>query len=133
MIQKEVYEKLVKKDETILWNKKGILKFIIALFITFLILTLFCITQGLLKIREYEEYALNIENANITTVIGPLIFTGPFYVFCISLIISFVSRFFKQIDTQTKKILKYVPLYVIILIIPTWVILMYSYESICLH
>ena len=67
---------------------------LLTLFITIIILT---ITEGFMKREEIEEYAITVENANITTVLGPLMFTGSTYTFIETCFISFATIFIKNI------------------------------------
>lgn len=101
-------------------KKALIIKFCITILTTFIILSISCITLGIMKKAEYEEYARTVENPNITTVIGPLLLNGPAFTFLIALIVSIISKIFIKKNQQMRKIICFVPLYVCLLTIPTW-------------
>lgn len=101
-------------------QKTGIVKFCITILIIFIILSISCITLGLMKKKEYEEYARTVENANITTVIGPLFLNGPAVTFAIAVIVAITSKMFMKKDLQMRKVICFAPVYVLLLTVPTW-------------
>ena len=88
---------------------------LLTLFIAIIILT---ITEGFMKREEIEEYAITVENANITTVLGPLMFTGSTYTFIGTCFISFATIFIKNMNLTVKKMLKLSPIFVILFTLP---------------
>ena len=100
------------------------------LLILFNVLILLTITEGYMKIHEYEEYARTVNNANITTVLGPLMFTGSTYVFIGTCIISFMAKFIKNVDTDLRKILKKLPIFSILFTIPALLVASYIVQII---
>ena len=99
----------IKRKNTI------ILLILITLFIVMIILN---ITEGFLKIDEHEQYAATVENANITTVMGPVLFIGATYTFMGTCVISFAFIFIKKIDSTIKIVIQLLPLFTISFTIP---------------
>ena len=78
-----------------------------------------------MKIEEIKEYVRTVEHANITTVLGPLMFTGSTYTFIGTCFISFATIFIKNMNILVKRMLKLSPIFVILFTLP--VILCASY------
>lgn len=114
-VLKYVMKTSVEENNSI--NKRKIIIFFILLllFITLIILS---ITQGYMRIEEYEEYAMTVENASIMTVLGPLMFMGSTYAFIGTCIISFISTLVKKIDLKIKRTLQLLPIFVVIFTLP---------------
>ena len=109
-------------------NKKiNLIRFLIVL-TQFIILTALCITEGFLKVDEYAEYARTVENANITTVLGQMMFTGPVYAFIGAIVIYIASKFIKKINPQIKKTLQFLPIGVMLLTLPALLLSSYIVE-----
>ena len=113
------YEIDCKNDESnLISERKRIIIIFSLLLILFLSIIALTITEGFMKIEKYEELARTVENANITTVLGPLMFTGSTYIFIGTCFISLVTIFMKKIDLKIKRILKLSPVFVILFTLP---------------
>lgn len=88
---------------------------LVMLFITIIILN---ISEGYMKIDEHMEYARQIENANITAIIAPLMLLGATYTFLGTCMISIIMTFVKKIDLKIKRTIQCLPIYVIMFCLP---------------
>lgn len=116
------YDKVLVKDNHILNKKQRLFATIAILSITFVLLIILNITQGIMKEQERLNIIKEDRNANGLSVVVASTIAGITYLFPTSLIISAIIRFFKKIDTMLKTLLEFMPIYVLLFWIPSvWV------------
>lgn len=121
--------KIPKEENNLVTKRKAYLINFSILILLFITITILCITEGWLKLSEYEEYARTVENPNITTVMGPVLLIGPAYTFLGTLSISFIMKFIKHIDWRIKEVLKKLPIFVTLFTIPAWLMSSFIVQS----
>lgn len=121
--------KIPKEENNLVTKRKAYLINFLILILLFITITILCITEGWLKLSEYEEYARTVENPNITTVMGPVLLIGPAYTFLGTLSISFIMKFIKHIDWRIKGVLKKLPIFVTLFTIPAWLMSSFIVQS----
>lgn len=117
MISTEIYNKILIKDNHILTKRKRAIMISVILIITFVIMAILMIVTQMSE-EEQFEIVRQEENANGVIVIISSILVGICYPLLLSIIISFVVRFFRNIDTSVKLVLEFLPIYVLLLWIP---------------
>ena len=121
--------KIPKEENNLVTKRKAYLINFSILILLFITITTLCITEGWLKLSEYEEYARTVENSNITTIMGPVLLIGPAYTFLGTLSISFIMKFIKHIDWRIKGVLKKLPIFVTLFTIPAWLMSSFIVQS----
>lgn len=117
MISTDIYNKILIKDNHILTKRKRAIMISVILIITFVIMTILMIVTQMSE-EERFEIVRQEENANGIIVVISSILAGIFYPLLLSTVISFVVRFFRNIDTFVKLALAFLPIYVLLLWIP---------------
>lgn len=121
--------KIPKEENNLVTKRKAYLINFSILILLLITITILCITEGWLKLSEYEEYARTVENPNITTIMGPVLLIGPAYTFLGTLSISFIMKFIKHIDWRIKGVLKKLPIFVTLFTIPAWLMSSFIVQS----
>lgn len=135
-MNEEVLSSILKKPEKINYimsKKKAYIIIATILILLFFTITLLTITEGILKMGEYVNYAAEYTDTNNTGdslawVLG-MIFIGVIYTFMGSCIISYIVKYIKNIDSRIKKTIRNLPLFTILFAIPAMLLAGYIARS----
>ena len=138
-MNEEVLNYIFKKPEKlnyIMSKKKAYIVIILILILLFATIVLLTMTEGILKLEDYAHYAYEHTVTNLPEDTGDslvwvfvLAYVGVVYTFVGACIISYLSKFIKNIDSRIKFVIRRLPIFTILFSMPAMFIAEYIVEA----